>query len=181
MIRVQKGEVYGRWVVLDILPKRRNNALVQCACGTISYVPTNALRSGRSSQCIICRRKYVLPKPAEKSVGDKLARNEVWHQYRKSARERGYVFELTKDVFFKKIIEPCFYCGDEGNNKRLSNRRKEWETPFYYTGLDRVDSKKGYTEDNVVPCCIVCNRMKRDLSHQEFLLHLKNIISHIGV
>jgi hypothetical protein len=27
-------------------------------------------------------------------------------------------------------------------------------------GLDRIDSKKGYTKDNCVPCCGFCNNLK---------------------
>lgn len=35
-------------------------------------------------------------------------------------------------------------------------------------GLDRIDPLKGYTLDNVVPCCTACNRIKnRYLTYEE--------------
>jgi hypothetical protein len=36
-------------------------------------------------------------------------------------------------------------------------------------GLDRVDNNVGYTYDNVVPCCVLCNFIKADLNVQVFL------------
>ena len=40
---------------------------------------------------------------------------------------------------------------------------------YLYNGLDRVDNNKGYFEDNVVPCCGVCNKMKGTMKQEEFL------------
>ena len=40
---------------------------------------------------------------------------------------------------------------------------------FVYNGLDRVDNEKGYTIDNVVPCCKHCNYAKRNRSVEEFI------------
>lgn len=42
-------------------------------------------------------------------------------------------------------------------------------------GVDRVDSSKGYTIDNVVPCCDICNRMKLDKDITEFFDTIKRI------
>ena len=38
------------------------------------------------------------------------------------------------------------------------------------TGLDRVDSNKGYTDDNVVPCCGSCNQLKNELPYKYFVV-----------
>jgi hypothetical protein len=37
------------------------------------------------------------------------------------------------------------------------------------SGIDRVDSNKGYTIDNCVPCCKTCNLAKAELSQRDFL------------
>lgn len=37
-----------------------------------------------------------------------------------------------------------------------------------YNGLDRLDNTKGYTKDNVAPCCTVCNSAKGTLTVTEF-------------
>jgi len=47
-------------------------------------------------------------------------------------------------------------------------RRGIKNSEFWYNGLDRVDSSKHYTLDNVVPCCTVCNRAKSNLTVADF-------------
>jgi 5-methylcytosine-specific restriction endonuclease McrA len=42
-------------------------------------------------------------------------------------------------------------------------------------GIDRIDSNKGYTMDNCVSCCWTCNRMKGNMTQQNFLEHISKI------
>jgi hypothetical protein len=35
--------------------------------------------------------------------------------------------------------------------------------------LDRIDSSKGYSISNVVPCCATCNKAKLAMPRDEFL------------
>lgn len=41
-----------------------------------------------------------------------------------------------------------------------------------YSGIDRIDSKGGYTANNVRPCCRTCNTLKNDATEAEFVLKL---------
>ena len=70
------------------------------------------------------------------------------------------------DFSFKEISEimqePCSYCGSEDS----------------YSGLDRIDSSKGYIEDNVTACCATCNKAKSTLTVQEYINHCKKVIKH---
>jgi hypothetical protein len=71
------------------------------------------------------------------------------------------------DVFADAASRRCFYCGiDEASYVRL-----RIPTPGgvgLRLGLDRVDSSASYTRDNVVVCCLVCNRVKSStFSHEE--------------
>lgn len=34
--------------------------------------------------------------------------------------------------------------------------------------IDIIDNNKGYIVDNIIPCCIVCNRAKGNMSLEEF-------------
>lgn len=45
-------------------------------------------------------------------------------------------------------------------------------------GIDRIDSTKGYSADNCVPCCSKCNRMKLDHSIEDFKNHISKIYNH---
>lgn len=57
---------------------------------------------------------------------------------------------LTFDDFQLLIEQPCWYCNaPKGHTK-------------FGSGLDRIDPKKGYSIDNVYPCCRICNTLKSD-------------------
>jgi hypothetical protein len=86
------------------------------------------------------------------SLLDKRFRN-----YRHNAKKRGLIFELTLRDVICLSQQKCAYCGEEG------------------FGIDRLNSDEGYTKDNVVPCCRVCNKMKMDLYVDNFLEQCKKI------
>lgn len=74
---------------------------------------------------------------------------------------------------------PCQYCGRSDKNSisiKAAGRGKWIFKDFKYNGIDRVDSNIGYTQDNCVPCCAVCNRGKRDMGLDQWLSYLHDII-----
>jgi 5-methylcytosine-specific restriction endonuclease McrA len=46
------------------------------------------------------------------------------------------------------------------------------------SGVDRIDSSKAYTIDNIVTCCKHCNAAKGTLTADEFKAHIKRIYEH---
>lgn len=81
--------------------------------------------------------------------------------YKRNARIRGIKFNLTLEQFSLFWQQPCHYCGDE----------------IETIGLDRIDSSGDYCVDNIVPCCSVCNFMKRQLSQDGFIEHCEKIVN----
>jgi len=86
--------------------------------------------------------------------------------YANSKRRKGR-HTLTREYFFEVRQKPCTFCGKEA-------------TLIEPNGVDRIDSSKGYTKNNVQPCCEVCNRMKLDHSHEFFIKHSKRMLEHLG-
>lgn len=84
---------------------------------------------------------------------------------KKSAERRNHVFELEDEEVLYLLCQPCHYCTKE-------------ITEDYEHGLDRVDNDRGYTYDNVVPCCDVCNTMKKKYDVQTFIQYCINIDKH---
>jgi len=84
--------------------------------------------------------------------------NTKYANLRQKAKQRGVLLALNREEYFKIVSSPCFYCSGKLN-----------ETGH---GLDRVNSSKGYTKDNVVPCCGKCNRIKNSFTKEELLNHL---------
>lgn len=91
-----------------------------------------------------------------------LSKNGRYSSYKCAAKTRKIAWDLSKDDFLKRWDQPCHYCGD----------------PITGIGIDRIDSSLGYTEENVVSCCEVCNRMKLAYSTNFFLEHARKITEH---
>ena len=73
---------------------------------------------------------------------------------------------ITKEEYFSLTEKPCHYCGSVIESVG--------------SGLDRIDSSKGYRLDNVVPCCGTCNKMKNNLPIDEFKAHIAKIASRLS-
>lgn len=89
--------------------------------------------------------------------------------YRTNANSHGRNFDLTLKEFDNITKQSCYYCGEFNGVFQ--------GVPF--SGIDRVDSNKGYTQDNVVPCCGVCNRMKGDLPQNDWIKHIQKILNNL--
>lgn len=89
----------------------------------------------------------------EKIVALHQSPKQRFGQYQRDAKKRGITFSLTlKDHFSPRVPntywqKPCTYCSDK----------------IETVGLDRIDNAKGYTVDNVVPCCSDCNWTRNNI------------------
>jgi hypothetical protein len=87
---------------------------------------------------------------------------------RKFRKRFNYLYKDDNLLFIEFLnlsIQDCFYCGAKPKNK----------TELPSNGLDRIDNNKGHSIDNVVPCCIYCNKSKRNFSFDQFIDHLKRL------
>lgn len=172
------GQRFGRWVVLrrggTALKNRVAVWLCRCDCGTEKIVRGQPLRNGQSRSCG-CLRNELLGNRTRKEKGE-AAFNMLFRSYRKNASTRGMVFTLSKPLFRSLVKQSCAYCGD--SPKSIFNGGPRINGVFIYNGVDRIDSKKGYTVDNVVSCCKKCNRVKSALTVDEFISYCKRVIEY---
>lgn len=102
------------------------------------------------------------------------ARHSILRNYIKSARDRELEFRLSEEEFYKITSMNCHYCGRVPSGIYESANKTG---VFTYNGIDRRDNTKGYTLENSVPCCKICNRAKLDLPLQEFQEWVKDVSS----
>lgn len=88
--------------------------------------------------------------------------------YVRSAEYKNLKFELSKDEYKSIIQHPCYYCGTFKEGKSFS-------------GIDRRDQTLGYTVSNCVPCCEMCNFMKKSLSEEVFIKRIEHILLYNGL
>ena len=179
------GKRYGRGVVVELIgnagPCNKYWGLI-CDCGTKYIANSRELREGHTNSCG-CIHEEWLKKAIYLNGGglNKLpfgeaSRNELYASYKKSAKNRGYKFELNIDEFETLVTGDCVYCGTPPNKERKPN--KGVNGGFMYTGIDRIDSNFGYIKGNVVSCCWDCNRAKGTLSVDEFDQWIGRLVTH---
>lgn len=154
----------------------------QCICGNIVTTPTSdRLASGRAQSC------GCLQKEKQKTAWRRNPQEMAWDYHHKKyiqmAKERGYIWDLTKEQFKELAKQSCFYCGAEpkpyvaARTAYLNTIIKQGGTPdldfadkkvILANGVDRIDNTKGYILTNCNSSCFSCNMSKSDKTLQEF-------------
>ena len=99
---------------------------------------------------------------------------KLYNKYKFNALQRGYEFSISEEKFFKLVQGDCFYCGSNPS-KTVKNNDNE----TLYNGIDRYDNSIGYTDENCVTCCWICNRFKQTMTHKELKEHVAKMYNHL--
>ncbi len=180
------GEMFGHVIVLEKHPqnyispggKHHTRWLCRCTlCGREKITTTNNLCRGGGSSCwcqaftpeIIARRSAGL-------IREHAGFTEIIGSYRRNAMKRGYQFQINDEQAMKLFKGNCHYCGVEP--KMIIKKSK---IPFVYNGIDRTDNTIGYTTENCVSCCGVCNKAKMNLQYNDFINLIKRIHNNLSL
>lgn len=137
--------------------------LCNCDCGNKTTVPQSRLKNNRVKSCG-CWRKRV--------------RNHLWKGYcgisggrlseiRLRARKHNWDFDLDAKFLWELYIQQHKKCAITGQEIDLD----------IDGSLDRIDSSKGYTKDNVWWVTKNINKMKLDFSIREFINLCEQVIN----
>jgi hypothetical protein len=169
------GETYGTLTIVTFNTSK-NGWECKCICGKIVYRSGNSLRRYKIPNCG-CK------KGLGRSLPNQLAhKRAIISDYMRHAKDRNLEFLLSEEEAVEIILKNCIYCGSAPSNfktvkpsRKLRNKYNCNITTLYYNGIDRIDSSKGYTIDNCVPCCHKCNRSKSDLSLEDWKLWIRSL------
>lgn len=175
------GKKIGRLTILRLGPpdsRAGSRWICSCECGSTIITRKDNLRDLRSCGCLHVEyaRRQGLQNINRRGPGTIAEENIAFARYRISAKKRNLEFGLTIEEFRKIIKQDCHYCG--GQPSGIWKTHATLGTDLIYNGIDRVDSSIGYVTSNMVPCCKTCNYMKRMLSVDEFLSHVRRICAH---
>ena len=153
-----------------------------CDCGNSIVVLADNLQKGKKSKSEGTKSCGCLQSEMSRLDSGLAAKRYAFRVTKAVAIRRGKVFVLTFDEFVAICERPCSYCGDLFSQTQKGFKKNGIIEPHYgewkHNGIDRVQSDKGYTIDNCVPCCTFCNVAKMNLSAQEFLDHVERILAH---
>ena len=168
------GKRFGKLLVIKQGPylNVKNNRVTWdciCDCGNNHNIRTSALTSGGSKSCGCGKIKL---KPGEAAF------NRLYGEYKRNAKTKNKIFNLSK-IEFRKIVEQhCYYCAQPPNNEKRPAKGNNGS--YFSNGIDRIDNDIGYIKENCVPCCTTCNFAKRQMSKIEFAKWVNKISSNFN-
>jgi hypothetical protein len=176
------GKTFGKWTVLqrDLTRKTKPNDqnvywLCRCQCGTEKSVNGMTMKSGRSTQCRRCWEQ-----------GHKHNLNaRVWGRILRNAKLREIPVDLGKVKEAKTFLYDLLHvkqnncCALSGLPIRIADTIKgDMNRKETTASLDRIDSTKGYTRNNVQWVHKNVNKMKVDLDQSTFIKLCRAVALH---
>jgi hypothetical protein len=171
------GNQYGKLKVIEKggqSPSKATRWVCLCECGNKTEVIGYSLRKGITTSCGCSRGRK------EEFEGSAVYKKSYMSLKRISKKHKEPL-ELSLNEWIEKVNENCFYCGLPPYDKHYSYSKKRYSKGIeednweIFNGIDRIDSSQGYTLNNTVSCCNMCNRMKSDFSQEEFFKQIKLI------
>ena len=183
------GMRYGRLEVIEHKGKDNRGKhlwLCKCDCGKEKIVVGDNLSSGKSKSCGCLKIEFLSKKGNQFGLFEDREEAILKVQY-SHLKRRNFKFGgdlLSFEEFKAKSLSKCNYCGLEYSKvledrlNEIKSGKKLSETVVKANGLDRIDSSKGYSSENTVPCCKYCNTAKNTMSVNEFMEWVKRIYSY---
>jgi hypothetical protein len=151
--------------------------LCLCDCGNKTKVSTSQIVSQKTTSCG-CNRaisnvinsansRY---KIAKKDAGY----NSIFNSYKANANLRNKSFEIQLIDFIELLKGNCFYCDSEPKNVYYKSYYN-----ITYNGVDRRDNNLGYTFENSVSCCKMCNIAKNNNTESDFKKWIEKVYNNL--
>lgn len=166
------GLIFGSWEVIEIAHKTNNGhyqykvRCANCTCEKLKTIP----EIKQNLTCIACRGL---------SKGQ-AGLNEIYDKYCRNAKKFGRNFDLTVEDVKILTSSNCHYCGTEPLKIKSHRRQHTSWGNYCYNGIDRRDNQLGYSLDNCLPCCNICNRAKNDMPYDKFIDYLNRVAKYMN-
>lgn len=143
-----------------------------CECGTVKIIPANALLSGNSKTCGCGLYQQSKGKNNPLFKGYKDISQRYYGNIKRGAKHRNINFNITIEYIGDLLEKQNYKCAISG-------------LPIYFNGwkdisasLDRIDSTKGYTNNNVQWVHKDINKMKQEFPLNYFRDLCEKVISY---
>lgn len=173
------GKRFNELIVIKYLDKDNSNNhryLCRCTCGKEIISQGSDVKMGKVKSC--GHLKYKNQQELFLKDPYKNIKLMIYNDYKIKAKRRNYQFDLDIELFYTLIEQKCYYCGIHNSNVRQV-KRKIKNVTYQYNGIDRINNDLGYTKDNVVSCCKLCNQAKHRMSIDSFKNWIKRIYEHL--
>lgn len=162
-----KDKIFNNWTVKEYIGTQNRNAKwrCQCKCGRFSDVYAYNLKSGASKQCHYCSTTGSI---IEMDI------SEAYFSYLKGgAKRRKIKLLVSKEDIWNQYIKQGKRCALSGLEIYFSKTNKE--VTYGTASVDRIDSDKDYTIDNIQIVHKHINIMKNTFTQKYFIEMCKSI------
>lgn len=166
------GKKFGKLLIIEVLHTNNySKRMVKCLCDCGNEKIATIGNIKNKTQSCGCFKKEEIKRKFQKPIEDIAVKHIL------AACKRNHETTLTFEDVKTLIYSECYYCEQKPDvvgtiwKKAIDDGRS-----IKRIGIDRVDNSKSYSLDNVVPCCFVCNKIKRDLSVEKLVKILEKML-----
>lgn len=134
-----------------------------CDCGRTKAIPAEYLVRGSTKSCGC--------KVVTNGIPRLTNHQRLYNSWKINSSVKPKNPNLTLEQFTELVSDNCYYC----NVEPLQIYVPSMNEVLYYNGIDRIDNSIGYEYHNCRPCCGDCNRMKLQMSEDQFFDKIKKI------
>jgi hypothetical protein len=172
------NQTFFYWVVIDYAGKNKYNLAqwnCKCRCGKLGVITGGALRNGASKSCgcysveLNVQRLY--------KGGKYLGKTEFW-SFKNNAIKRKIFFDITVEDIENLYEQQNKRCALSGVEIYFNSGIVMGLSKAGNASIDRIDSSKGYTLDNIQIVDKHVNLAKQSLSQQEFIELCERVVEH---
>lgn len=109
--------------------------------------------------------------------------NSMWHTLKKGAEQRGISFDISQEWILEQLLKGrCQKTGipfvlNAQEHEDSVNSKGQIRNPWS-PSVDRIDSSKGYSEDNCVVTCYVYNMAKGAFDESVVEMFCRGYLTH---
>jgi len=171
------GQKFGKLLILDKIKtyngKQRAMFKCRCDCGKIRLIRDDSVLRGHSLSCGCSKYQHSFNNRNWKGYGEISATH--WLKIKHGAERRNIEFKITIEEIWNLFLKQNRKCALSGTDLQFSTTIKKYNGT---ASLDRIDSSKGYTTDNIQWVHKDINNMKQYYSQEEFLNWCQKIVAY---
>jgi hypothetical protein len=176
------GKKFGKLIVESYAHVGKNNGPYWnclCECGNKHKVTSNGLKGGKALSCG-CSKHFGKTKNIGKEcprwTGHELISGQFFSSIKGSAIKRGIEFSISIEDIWELYLKQNKKCALSGLELKFKSSCKD--SRGNTASLDRVDSTKGYTLDNIQLVHKDVNLMKNKFDQSYFVTFCELIVDH---
>lgn len=167
------GKIFGGLKILNRTKKKEKRIFVDCECihcGSVVSAELWNVLGGHYKSCGCLKHAYNTKSPRWKGFGE--ISLTQFNRIKSGATRRDIEFNVTIEELWDLFLKQNRCCALSGQQLRFPTSRIDYKST---ASIDRIDSKKGYTIDNLQWLHKDINYAKQSMNNEEFL-NLINII-----